>query len=92
MKVKKIYYEELRTVGQFNNKKVGIELEVESGEKAVDVIHKAKLFVQSQLSSENLNADLLESVVRRVKGAQEAMQDLADKAQSSLKLDDEIPF
>lgn len=92
MKATKIYYKELRTTGQYNNREVGIELEIEEGEKASDVAHKARLFVQSQLASSNLNADLLESFVRQIKYTQDALSNLSEKTQQALPLEDEIPF
>lgn len=92
MKCTKIYYEELRTVGSFNNKKIGIELELADGEKAEDAIRKAKLFVQAQLADGSLSPQLIESVVRNIKSAQSSILDLADKMQATLPLDDEIPF
>jgi hypothetical protein len=92
MKATKIYYEELRTFGSYNNRKVGIELEVEAGEKAADVMAKARIFVQSSLSGDNLSPHLLESVIRSVKNAQQAIEDFSNKTQESLRLEDEIPF
>lgn len=92
MKATKIYYKELRTCGNYNNKEVGIELEVEDGEKAADVAKKAKLFVQSILADSSLSPEFMESVVRSVKHAQDQIQRLGEKAQESLSLDDEIPF
>lgn len=92
MKAKRIYYEELRTTGQYNNRKVGIELEIEDGETAAQVAYKAKLFVQSQLASNAVSAELLESFVRQIKHTQDALNNLADKTQASLPIDDEIPF
>ncbi len=47
MKATEIIYE--RTVSRnFNNEKIGIVLQVEDGEKAGDVLRKAKLFVSEQ--------------------------------------------
>lgn len=92
MKATKIYYEELRTFGSYNNRKVGIELEVHDGEKAADVMAKARLFVQSSLSGNDLAPNLLENVIRSVKDAQRVIEDFSNKAQQSLSLDEEIPF
>lgn len=92
MRATKIYYEELRTFGQYNNRKVGIELEVGEGEKAADVMHKARLFAQAQLSSECLNPALLENLVRSLESAQNAIDRFAEKTQEALPLNDEIPF
>lgn len=92
MKATKIYYEELRTFDKYNNRKVGIELQIEDGEAAADVLQKAKLFVQSSLASQSLNAALLESFVRKVKSTQDALVELNDKVKDTLPLDDDIPF
>lgn len=92
MKCNKIYYEELRTTGQFNNKKIGIELELQEGEKAADAIAKAKIFVQSQLADSSLSPQFIESVVRNISNAQESIFDLTDTMQKTIPLDNEIPF
>ena len=92
MKAKKIYYKELRTFGQYNNREVGIELEVEDGEKAADAIHKAKLFVQGCLASDAVPTVLLEELTRSVKNAHHIIDQFSKKTQETLNLDDEIPF
>lgn len=92
MKATKIYYEELRTFGQYNNRKVGIELEVQDGEKAIDAVQKAKLFVQGCLSSNEVPAHFLEEMVRSVKSAHHMLDQFSKKAQETLSLDDKIPF
>lgn len=48
MKAKKIYYQKCFNLGNYQNEVVGIELEIEEGEKAVDVLEKAKIFVESR--------------------------------------------
>jgi len=45
MKATKIYYKKLFNLGNFQNEEVGIEIEIEEGEKAADVLKKAKQFV-----------------------------------------------
>lgn len=93
MKATKIYYEELRTTGQYNNKKIGVELQVEKGEKASDVLKKAKIFVQAALLSEEaLKPEVLESFLSSMKYAADRMENAAKKAQASFEIDDEIPF
>lgn len=92
MKATKIYYKELRTSGNYNNKEVGIELEVSDGEKAEEVFRKAKLFVQACLASTNISPVMLEEMVRQVQRAEDAMRGFADKVQETLSLDEEIPF
>lgn len=48
MKATKIYYQKCFNLGNYQNEVVGIELKVEEGEKAVDVLEKAKQFVESK--------------------------------------------
>lgn len=52
MKAKKIIYEKLFNLGNYQHEKIGIEIEIEEGEKAKDVLEKAKQFV-NQLDPEN---------------------------------------
>lgn len=92
MKAKTIYYKELRTSGSYNNKEVGIELEIAEGEKAEEAFKKAKLFVQACLASDSVNPQLIEGIVRSVRDAQRQIDRLAESAQESLSLADEIPF
>ena len=47
MKAKEIIYERVKSFN-FNNEKIGIVLEVGDGERAEDVLEKAKIFVQKQ--------------------------------------------
>lgn len=48
MKATKIYYQKCFNLGNYQNEVVGIELEIEEGEKALDVLEKAKTFVESR--------------------------------------------
>lgn len=45
MKAHKVIYEKLFNLGNYTHEKIGIEVEIESGEKAEDVLKKAKMFV-----------------------------------------------
>lgn len=54
MKATKIYYKRLFSLGNYQNEEIGIEIEIEEGEKAKDVLQKAKLFV-SGLDPKNEN-------------------------------------
>ncbi len=47
MKAKKIYYKRLFNLGNFSNAEIGIELEVEENEKAIDVLKNAKQFIDA---------------------------------------------
>lgn len=48
MKATKIYYQKCFNLGNYQNEVIGIELEVQQGDKAVDVIEKARYFVNSE--------------------------------------------
>lgn len=48
MKATKIYYQKCFNLGNYQNEVVGIELEIEEGEKAADVFEKAKQFVETK--------------------------------------------
>lgn len=54
MKATKIYYKRLFSLGNYQNEEIGIEIEVQEGEKAIDVLQKAKQFV-SGLDPKNEN-------------------------------------
>jgi hypothetical protein len=45
MRATKIFYKRLFNLGNYQNEEIGIEIEVEKGEKATDVLQKAKLFI-----------------------------------------------
>jgi len=47
MKAKQITYERVKSCN-FNNEKIGIVLDIEDGEKAGEVLEKAKIFVKKQ--------------------------------------------
>lgn len=48
MKATKIYYQKCFNLGDYQNEVIGIELEVEPGEKASDVMEMARHFVNSE--------------------------------------------
>ncbi|MCU6767360.1 hypothetical protein OCV73_00085 [Barnesiella propionica] len=48
MKATKIYYQKCFNLGNYQNEVVGIELEIEEGEKALEALEKAKTFVESR--------------------------------------------
>jgi len=50
MKAEKIYFERTKSLPGYNNTKVGIQIQVEDGEKAIDVFKKAELFVAHALN------------------------------------------
>jgi len=46
MKVTKIYYKKLSNLGNYENEEIGIELEAEGKETALELLNKARLFVR----------------------------------------------
>lgn len=48
MKATKIYYQKCFNLGNYQNEVIGIELEVEAGEKASKVMEMARHFVNSE--------------------------------------------
>lgn len=48
MKATKIYYQKCFNLGNYQNEVIGIELEVEAGEKSSDVMRMARHFVNSE--------------------------------------------
>jgi len=47
LKAKQITYERVKSCN-FNNEKIGIILEVEEGERAIEVLEQAKIFVKKE--------------------------------------------
>ena len=48
MKATKIYFERTKSFPGFNNQKIGIEIHLEKGDKADDVMKKASAFISKQ--------------------------------------------
>jgi hypothetical protein len=45
MKATKIFYKRLFNLGNYSHEEIGIEIEIEKGEKADDVLKRAKQFI-----------------------------------------------
>jgi hypothetical protein len=58
MKATKIYYQKCFNLGNYQNEVIGIELQVEDGEKAADLITRARNFCNFQHDSEFKSAEL----------------------------------
>jgi hypothetical protein len=54
MKVKRIIYSRLISKGNYENARIEIELEVEDGEKALDVFNAAKEWVERRVDVEKI--------------------------------------
>ncbi len=64
MKATKIYFERTKTYSGFNNRKVGIELQIGKGETAKDAMDKAEIFVANQLG-ESITPQQISSALGR---------------------------
>lgn len=53
MKALQITYERLFNLGNYSHEKISVTLEIEQGEKANDVLQKAKQFVEAQNNDKN---------------------------------------
>ena len=57
MKPKSVTYAKLKNLGNYENERIEITLEVEDGEKAADVLEIAKVFVLKQFGEFPTNDD-----------------------------------
>lgn len=95
MKATRIIYSRLISKGNYENAKIEIEIEVESGEKASDVFNAAKSFVENRIGVEKLSSFMIER-------AQKVMEDKlnhtlaqieeAEEILSKVNIIDELPF
>ena len=99
MKATKIYYKKLFNLGNFQNEEIGVEIEVEYGERAVDVLQKARQFVNGldpkneKERKDNEACDILKNKnawnYQRVVEAEELVKQYeADKE----RVEEELPF
>lgn len=89
MKAKTVTYQRLYSLGQFEHEKISIELEIEEGERASDVLNAAKKFCEQNSSSHKNNGvdkNRLQMIVdhpddytgKEVKDAQQKLSELVD--------------
>ena len=98
MKATKIYYKKLFSLGNYQNEEIGIEIEIEQGEKAADVLQKAKMFVnnlnpigQAKINYEKSLAILKDKDVYQYKLVREAEEFVA-KYNSEHEESEDLPF
>ena len=95
MKATKVIYSRLISLGNYENTKIEIELEVEEGEKAIDVFNSAKDWVEQRIKEHrggNIDLKWAENVLKNqddfrlgdIKKAQEIVSQSQNK--------DELPF
>ena len=95
MKAKLITYSRLISKGNFENVKIEIQLEVEEGEKAVDVFEAAKQFVEKRCAVEQLSEytiDKARKVLDDKRNHTLAQIEEAEEVLAKVKVSDELPF
>lgn len=97
MKAIYVTYSKLISLGNYENKKIEIQLEVEAGEKASDVLAAAKKFVDTHLEKDDIkqNNDILKAqrivddeenyTIKQVKEAKELLKRVDET-------DNDLPF
>lgn len=90
MKAKYVSYEELVNTGNFSHRKIGITVELEEGDKAVEVCAMARLFVRKALR-DSLNYTIPEITKEEKEKLERQIIELQSKI-SVPAYDDEIPF
>lgn len=98
MKATKIYYKKLFSLGNYQNEEIGIEIEIEPGERAADVLQKAKMFVnglnpvnQAKINYEKSLAILENKDVYQYKLVKDAEEFVA-KYNAEQAESDDLPF
>ena len=86
MKATRIIYSRLISKGNYENAKIEIEIEVEDGEKAVDVLREAKRFVTNAIEAEKIT----ETEKQRL--AEQNISNLQRLQQAQMKDNDDLPF
>ena len=90
MKATKIYYQKCFNLGNYENEVIGIELEIEQGEKASGVLEKARYFANSKTTTGQF------SIYEKYKKISENPDDYTGRevkeANSWLKQEEDLPF
>ena len=98
MKATKIYYKKLFNLGSYQNEEIGIEIEIEPGERAADVLQKAKMFVnnfnpvnQAKINYEKSLAILENKDVYQYKLVKDA-EEFVEKYNAEQAKSEDLPF
>lgn len=95
MKAKSIIYSRLISLGNYENEKIEIELEIQEGEKASDVFEAAKKFVEANISKSKVLQYEIDNAKKVL--ADEGIHTLnqiecAKKLLGGLKTSNDLPF
>lgn len=61
MKAQDIYFERTKSLPGYNNIKVGIQIQIQDGDRVMDVLRKAELFVAKALNDSPTQQQMQES-------------------------------
>ena len=95
MKALKVNYSRLISKGNYENAKIEIELEVEDGEKALEVFEAAKKWVEKRIAVEKLSDYTIEKARKVIDDKRNhtlAQIEEAEEILAKIKVDDELPF
>lgn len=96
MRANKIVYSRLISKGNYENAKIEIELEVESGEKASEVFEAAKKWVEKRIEVEKLSDYTIEKARKVMDDKRNHTLAQIEEAEEILakvkESDDELPF
>lgn len=92
MKAKKIYYEKCFNLGNYQNEKIGIEIELEEGEKVQDVLKAAKTFVELNNPKASEKLENAQRIVQRPAGYNYDVVIAAQKVLDDQGKQEELPF
>ncbi|MDD3404939.1 MAG: hypothetical protein PHH23_01550 [Paludibacteraceae bacterium] len=92
MKAKKVTYQRCFNLGNYQNEVIGIELEVEDGDKAQDVLDNARKFVEKQRNEDDSKRKECESIVANPDDYTGKRVNQAAKWLEENRIEQELPF
>jgi len=95
MKASRIIYSRLVSKGNYENVKIELELEVESGEKASEVYECAKKWVEKRVEVEKMSDYIVEKAKKVMEDKRHHTLEQIEEAEEVLKkieITDDLPF
>lgn len=92
MKCTRIYYEKCFNLGNYQNEKVGVEIELAEGETAAAAMKLAQKFVEQSTTKENHNLDRAKQIVAQPDNYSYSDVVKAKEQIASQPKEDDLPF
>ena len=92
MKAKKVNYQKCFNLGNYQNEVIAIELEVEEGDKAQDVLDNARKFVEGQHNEKKSMLKECEEIIANPDDYTGLRVKKAAKWIEENKIEEELPF